>query len=305
MIEPLMVRYAPGSTVYFRVFDPITSKFFDFDDNTWQTTAVNPKLAATENTAAGDADESVYTAELDLALLNATASVMTVLVTALDDLATDAIISAISLQVASGAIPAPAASGDATLEAVNEMLEIIGEAPVDALDTGGVSAAGRAEAILDRTERRVQSMGWYENTESVTYTPDGSKHVEPGTDILSVDAINASTDFRVSLRNGRVYDLENRTDEFDGDMELEVIRRLAFSDMSDELRAYAVAAACQEFYRAMIGDGPMKGELELRMQRAQSRMHNADIRSGDVGMLQTEHAATILGHSWATRPERQ
>jgi hypothetical protein len=51
------------------------------------------------------------------------------------------------------------------LEAVNEILEALGEPPVNALDTGGDSIVAEAESTLDSEGRRVQNRGWYINTE--------------------------------------------------------------------------------------------------------------------------------------------
>lgn len=52
-----------------------------------------------------------------------------------------------------------------TLEAVNEILEALGEPPVSALDTGGSSIEGEAETMLNRVNRRVQQGGWVWNEE--------------------------------------------------------------------------------------------------------------------------------------------
>jgi len=51
------------------------------------------------------------------------------------------------------------------LDAVNEILEALGEPPVDMLDTGGSSIVAEAETVLDRETRRIQKRGWYVNTE--------------------------------------------------------------------------------------------------------------------------------------------
>ncbi len=52
------------------------------------------------------------------------------------------------------------------LEAINEMLEAIGEYPVSALDTGGDTIEAMAENTLDRYDQRIQANGWHENTET-------------------------------------------------------------------------------------------------------------------------------------------
>lgn len=51
------------------------------------------------------------------------------------------------------------------LEAVNEILEIIGEPEFLALDTAGTSIASEAERMLDREGDRIQKKGWFQNQE--------------------------------------------------------------------------------------------------------------------------------------------
>ena len=48
-----------------------------------------------------------------------------------------------------------------TLEAVNEIIEAIGEPRATALDTGGTSDVADAERVLDRESRRVQGERWW------------------------------------------------------------------------------------------------------------------------------------------------
>lgn len=56
------------------------------------------------------------------------------------------------------------------LEAINEMFESMGDPPVLALETGQGTNAGRAEAMLDQTNRRVQTRGiWYNELSRVTH----------------------------------------------------------------------------------------------------------------------------------------
>lgn len=56
-------------------------------------------------------------------------------------------------------------AGMTKLQAVNEIMEAVGEYPADALDTDGVSTVAQAERILDRENERVQAEGWHQNKE--------------------------------------------------------------------------------------------------------------------------------------------
>lgn len=100
--EYFSVRHDSSKTVYFRFYDASQDKLFDFDDDTWQASPVNAKLAATEKTAMGDADESLYIASVDLADLYNSATPRELVVQAMDDLATDEIIQEAEFWVASG-----------------------------------------------------------------------------------------------------------------------------------------------------------------------------------------------------------
>lgn len=51
-----------------------------------------------------------------------------------------------------------------TLDAVNEILEAVGEPPASALDTGGSTDVALAEVFLDRFNLRIQSEGWTFNS---------------------------------------------------------------------------------------------------------------------------------------------
>jgi len=103
--EYFTVKHTASKTVYFRVFDPSNSKVFDFDDDTWETNlaaCTDPKLAATEKTDPGDADESLYVASYDLATIYNTATPAMFIVQAVDDLATDEVIAEGELWIYAG-----------------------------------------------------------------------------------------------------------------------------------------------------------------------------------------------------------
>lgn len=100
--EQIAVSHTNGKTVFFRFYDIVQDKRFDFNDNTYQTSPVNEKLAATEQTEMGDANQSLYTASIDLSLLNSTRTTAFIIVQAVDDLATDEVILSFEMKVTNG-----------------------------------------------------------------------------------------------------------------------------------------------------------------------------------------------------------
>ncbi len=100
--EHMSVVHTNGKTVFFQFYDQSADKRFDFDDDTWQASPTTPKLAATEQPEMGDADESLYTAGTDLSDMNSTSVGLTIVVQAVDDLATDEVIATDAMIVADG-----------------------------------------------------------------------------------------------------------------------------------------------------------------------------------------------------------
>ena len=100
--EYFSVKHTASKTVYFRFYDPSQDKLFDFDDDTWQAAPVDPKLAATEKTDMGDADESLYVASYDLSTLHSGSTAKMLVVQAVDDLATDEVITEEEILIAAG-----------------------------------------------------------------------------------------------------------------------------------------------------------------------------------------------------------
>lgn len=105
MAEPVTIKHLIGKSIYFRFVNPLTGEVFDFDSNSWAANlgaAVQPKLAATENTDVGDADESLYVASVELDDLNSGNTPMKVLVQAVEDLATDELLVEAEITITAG-----------------------------------------------------------------------------------------------------------------------------------------------------------------------------------------------------------
>lgn len=104
-VEYLRTTQEAGITVYFRLVRSSDDYVFDFDDDTWKAdvaSCTDPKLAASENTDVGDADESEYKATLDLSAVNASPDSLSVLIQVVKDAATDELLGAMGAWIAGG-----------------------------------------------------------------------------------------------------------------------------------------------------------------------------------------------------------
>ena len=140
-----------------------------------------------------------------------------------------------------------------TLDAVNELLEAIGEPPVTALDTGGVSDEADAERILDREVKRQLTKGWVANTETDReFALDGSNEIVL-TDILTVlgPGESESRYYRLAIRNGKLYDRKENSFTFAESVHLDVVVDLPLTELPEKLAWYIVleAAVAYQHYK--------------------------------------------------------
>ena len=141
---------------------------------------------------------------------------------------------------------------DTELSAVNSILGAIGQSPITTLNFTNPEISFIYN-ILTEVNKDVQNEGWHFNTEyHVTASPDANKHVTLPTNTLRYDIhdglSNKNSD--VVTRNGRLYDLVNHTDEFDGDLSVDVVTLYEFEDIPNIFQRYityraAVRAAAQ------------------------------------------------------------
>ncbi len=303
--EYFAVRYLSAKSVFVRFFDPTQSKTYDFNDSTWQTTPVNPKLPMVEKSSFADADESLYIASMELTDLYPGGTPRDIVAQALDDLATDVIISEEKVPVITGTAEAPPAStGTARLDAVNEMLEAVGERPVDELDTGGTSIEADAERVLDRLDLRIQEEGWYENTEDVELEPDVNDKIEVAATILRIDTRDSSEDMNVAVRAGYLYDLDDLTDEFGSTVYATIVRRLGFSDLSVQLQRLIIAEACSIFHKRKIANPSWAEYLDREAARARLICRKSELDRSDLNLGDTDEARQISGYRYPRSPVR-
>ena len=144
--------------------------------------------------------------------------------------------------------------GMTKLEAVNEMLEAKGLKRVAALDTGGTSDAGTAEYVLDRIDRRIQEMGWPENTElAQTFTPSGNA-ITVASDTLWIRGSYPHTHWRYVLRADGVFDVQANSLTISAAIVLDRIKKLTFADMAPRTKELIAVAAATIYQRRQRGE---------------------------------------------------
>lgn len=134
------------------------------------------------------------------------------------------------------------------LDAVNDIIGAIGESPVNSLDDGSSDVAN-ARRILHKINRTIQSKGWTFNIEEgVTLTPSvDTKQIPFMQSYLRMMGQGGATQY--INRQGYVFDRTGNTDEFDGPIQVDLVRLRDFYEMPTCFRDYIVCKASREFNR--------------------------------------------------------
>ena len=171
------------------------------------------------------------------------------------------------------------------LEAVNIIISVIGEAPVNTIT--GVSlpvTAIQAISTLDETSKAVQSEGWHCNTEhEYELTPDSvtSKITLPQNTLKFDLDPQLYTDSDPVQRGLKLYDRKNHTEIWTKSVKGSITFELEFEDLPEQLRHYVTVKSARVFANRFIGTREIEGftlreEIEAKARAIDSDSENAD-----------------------------
>lgn len=182
------------------------------------------------------------------------------------------------------------------LEAVNRMLNSIGQAPVNALPATGIGDAAKATQQLLETARDVQTVGYCWNTDkNYELTPDADGYIAVPNGALDVDA-SARTVNVVIRRNPdtdtmSLYDKDNLTfdfsDDYDADnpLEADIIWGYEFNDLPQPARSYIATAAARRFQAQLISSDILDRFNEEDEERAFLLLQRYERRCQDANLF--------------------
>ena len=158
------------------------------------------------------------------------------------------------------------------LEAVNRVLQMLGEAPVNSL-SGQFGLAKQAQDSLTDVSRRVQAEGWSFNTDyQVTIKPDSNKNLLVGSNVSRVVVdILAYPDYDIIERKGKLYDRLNQTFEFTDDVKADLTYMYDWDELPEHARQYIMTRAGRQLQEAILGSPDLTklniaAEAEARTQ---------------------------------------
>jgi hypothetical protein len=170
------------------------------------------------------------------------------------------------------------------LEAVNVMLEVIGEAPVTVISSA-VPESVIAQNLLNRTSREVQSPGFSFNTDTdYTIALDVDNKVPIPENVLHVDGYYTTNDY--VQRGAFLYDRYTRLYTFTTAPKLKVVWFLPFTDLPSHARELITIIAARRFQKRMLGSNSIDKFTEEDESRSRALFMTVEMDSEDNNMLQ-------------------
>lgn len=168
------------------------------------------------------------------------------------------------------------------LIAVNEMLTAIGVTPVNTLDVPGTTDAAIALDTLRNISKEVQLKGWWFNQDTnVTFAASNSEITIAATH-LSVrptrGTVTQSAETRnFVLRDGKLWDLDNKTSTFASSVRADVIREIEFENLPESARRHITVRAARVFQTKVLGDETQGVFTEQHEMEAWSILEGDDV----------------------------
>lgn len=173
------------------------------------------------------------------------------------------------------------------LEAVNRVLQMMGEAPVNSL-TGLLGLAQQAQDTVLDVSRKVQAEGWSFNTDlERTLARDSlTLEIAVGTSVsrIEIDPYRYP-DLDAVQRGSRLYDRKNQTYQFDADVIANVTYILDWEELPEHARQYITIKAGRQLQEAIVGSSDLSRINLTAEAEARSLFLEEETRLSDHSML--------------------
>ena len=178
------------------------------------------------------------------------------------------------------------------LDAVNEMLSVIGESPINTLENLQNIDAINALRILRLVNRQEQARGWSFNIiNSLTLNPDVlTKKIRWQDNYLFLKGSNGEK----LIRNGEyVKDLANDTINFEDPVTCEAILLVPFEEMPDPMRSYIIAKASLAFQTRYFNAPELTQITAQTLNECWMRLQEYEMTNNNYNMLENSDVVTL------------
>jgi len=185
-------------------------------------------------------------------------------------------------------MPFPTYAVSTELDAVNQILSSVGQAPVTTLDLQNPEVSIVLNTLRE-VNRQVQAEGWIFNTErEYEMTPDSSTNqIAYPFNMLQIDTnqYQHKNKYDVVRRNGKLYDRLHHTFTFTDSIKADVVWYFDFTDVPPAIQAYITARAARMCSTKMIGDRELNALLQEQEFNTRASAIEYDCNQGDYSMF--------------------
>ena len=145
------------------------------------------------------------------------------------------------------------------LEAVNRVLQMLGEAPVNSLN-GQFGLAQQAQDTINDVSRKIQSEGWSFNTDfkRLLQRDAVTLEISVGTNVSRVRVdLYSYPDIDVVQRGSRLYDRRAGSYQFTEDLYADVTHILEWDEVPEYAHQYFAIKAGRQLQEAILGSADL------------------------------------------------
>ena len=170
------------------------------------------------------------------------------------------------------------------LEAANQVLSSIGEAPVNTIEGQTSMMARLAVRELDKTTRSVQLEPWHFNrVREMTLSVDATTGFIQVPE--SVSRFDVPDEPSVIVRGDRLFDRARNSFVFDRGVTGSAIILLSFEELPEEAKELVVAQASKQLYAQHVGSAEGQRNLYELWVQARALMVDWDCEMADYNMM--------------------
>lgn len=187
------------------------------------------------------------------------------------------------------------------LKAVNICLSAMGEPVINSLEDAAVDAQ-MASDIVDETSESVQTIGWFWNTETHTFSPDKSGNIVLPENTITVVVPDDGILDNVVQRGLRLFDTDRSSYVFTKPVTLRLIVLLEFDDLPLTAKQFIAIRAARIFQQRSLGSDTLYKFNEADEQRAWAVLMDEEARTMRANVLKDNwSAASILNRGHFSR----
>jgi len=185
-------------------------------------------------------------------------------------------------------MPFPTYAVSTELDAVNQILSSVGQAPVTTLDLQNPEVSIVLNTLRE-VNRQVQAEGWIFNTElDYVMTPDSvTNEISYPSNVLQMDANveHHKNDYDIVRRSGKLYDRLHHTFEFTEQLHVDLTWYFDFTDVPPPIQTYIVARAARMCATKLIGDQDINRQLAEQEILTKATALEYECNQGDYSMF--------------------